>query len=116
MNIAIYNLHFGTMGGGERRSALLAWHLSKRHDVTLFVLAPLSSNVVKETFGIDLTNVAIVSLENKDHLTEISRVHPDLFINNSHGSTLPNAAPFGIYMCMFPEGEKIDLSSYNVVT
>jgi hypothetical protein len=46
-----------------------------------------------------------------------SRAEPfDVFINNSHGSVLPNPAPFGIYMCMFPEAERPDLSSYQVVT
>lgn len=116
MKIAIYNMHFAVMGGGERRSALLASHLSRNHDVTLFVLSPLAPELVKETFGIDLANATIVSLENKDHLTEIATVSPDVFINNSHGSLLPNIAPLGIYMCMFPDGEKPDLSSYAVIT
>jgi hypothetical protein len=116
MIVAIYNLHFAALGGGERRSALLAAHLSKANKVWLFVQFPIDKNVIMQAFGIDLSGVAIVSLEEKDHLAEIASICPDLFLNNSHGSTLPCIAPAGIYMCMFPEAEKIDLASYGVVT
>ena len=116
MNIAIYNLHFAVLGGGERRSALLAAHLSKANNVWLFVQSPIGKNAILEVFGIDLKGVTIVPLEERDHLAEIARICPDLFINNSYGSTLPSIAPAGIYMCMFPNVEKIDLASYGVVT
>lgn len=116
VKVAIYNLHFATLGGGERRSALLAVHLCRWHDVTLFVHSQLDKAAVKEIFGIDLSNVTVVDLAQKDHLAEVARVGPDIFINNSYGSQLPCVAPVGIYMCMFPEGEKFDLSSYNAIT
>lgn len=116
MNIAIYNLHFAVLGGGERRSALLAAHLSKANDVWLFVQFPIGKDVILEAFGIDLSGVTIVPLAEKDHLAEIARISPDLFINNSYGSTLPSIAAAGIYMCMFPNVENIDLASYSVVT
>jgi glycosyltransferase involved in cell wall biosynthesis len=116
MNVAIYNLHFAVLGGGERRSALLAAHLSKANNVWLFVQSPIGKNAILEVFGIDLSGVTIVPLEEKDHLAEIARTCPDLFINNSYSSTLPSIAPAGIYMCMFPSVEKIDLASYSVVT
>jgi glycosyltransferase involved in cell wall biosynthesis len=116
MNIAIYNLHLAVLGGGERRSALLAAHLCKANNVWLFVQSPIGKDAILEVFGIDLSGVTIVSLEEKDHLAEIARISPDLFINNSYGSTLPSIAPAGIYMCMFPNLEKIDLASYGVVT
>jgi glycosyltransferase involved in cell wall biosynthesis len=116
VKVAIYNLHFATLGGGERRSALLAAHLCHWHDVTLFVHSPLNKSAIREIFGIDLSKVMVVELDQKDHLEEVARVRPDIFINNSHGSQLPCIAPVGIYMCMFPEGEKFDLSSYDVIT
>jgi hypothetical protein len=116
VKVAIYNLHFAVLGGGERRSASLAAHLCRRHDVTLFVHSPLNNNTIREIFGIDISNVMVVELDQKDHLAEIAKVRPDIFINNSHGSQLPCIAPVGIYMCMFPEDEKIDLSSYDVIT
>ncbi len=116
VKVAIYNLYFSVLGGGERRSAALAAHLCQRHDVTLFVGSRLDKNAIRDIFGIDLANVTIVDLEQKDHLAEIAKACPDVFINNCHASRLPCIAPFGIYMCMFPEEEKIDLSSYDVIT
>jgi len=116
LKIAIYNLHFAALGGGERRTSALAANLASRHDTTLFVHSPVSIQKIKTTFGIDLCNVEIIPLEHKNHSLEIASCRPDLFINNSHASRLSNPARFGIYMCMFPEARLIDLSSYQVIT
>ena len=116
VNVAIYNMCFATLGGGERRTAALAAHLAERHDVTLFVLSPLDISVVKSVFGIDLSRVQVTALDGKDHAHEILRLAPDLFINNSHGSTLECPAPAGVYMCMFPVDHMPAPSSYDVVT
>jgi glycosyltransferase involved in cell wall biosynthesis len=78
--------------------------------------SPLEPATIGTTFGLDLSSVEIVSLEHKDHSREIACRRPDLFINNSHGSRLPNPARRGIYMCMFPETKRIDLRSYQVIT
>ena len=113
---AIYNLHFATLGGGERRTSALA-ALTSRHDTTpLFVQSLLSIKKIKTTFGIDLSNVEIIPLKHKNHSLEIASRRPDLFINNSHASRLSNPAHFGIYMCMFPEERMPDLSSYQLIT
>jgi len=116
LKIAIYNLHFAVLGGGERRTSALAAHLAKKNDVTIFVHTPVSVETIKTVFGIDLSNVAIIPLEHKDHAAEIARCQPELFINNSHNSRFPNPAPRGIYMCMFPQSENFDLRSYQVIT
>ncbi|AMN43498.1 glycosyltransferase [Rhodoplanes sp. Z2-YC6860] len=116
MKIAIYNLHFETFGGGERRTAALAAHLAKKHRVTLFVHRPVSIEAIKTIFRIDLSSVEIIPLQNTDHATEIAGRQFDLFVNNSHGSDLRNPTPNGIYMCMFPEAERLDLDSYRIIT
>jgi O-antigen biosynthesis protein len=116
VNVAIYNMHFAALGGGERRTAALAAHLAERHDVTLFVLSPLDISTVKSVFGIDLSRVYVTALDGKDHLHEIRRSTPGLFINNSYGSTLECPAPAGIYMCMFPVDDMPAPSSYDVIT
>jgi glycosyltransferase involved in cell wall biosynthesis len=116
LKIAIYNLHFETFGGGERRTAALAAHLARKNRVTLFVHRPASIEAIKTIFRIDLSDVEIVPLQNKDHSTEIAGRPFDLFINNSHGSDLRNPARNGIYMCMFPEAERLDLDSYRIIT
>jgi len=116
VKIAIYNLHFATLGGGERRTCALAVHLARKHDVTIFVQSSVPLATIKRIFGFDLSNVKIIALEHKDHAEEILRCKPDLFINNSHLSKLPNPARRGIYMCMFPDLSTIDLRSYQIVT
>jgi len=115
MKIAIYNLHFATLGGGERQTCALAAHLAKKHIVMMFVNSPVSIELIKASFGLDLSNVEIIHLEHKDHYMEITRCQPDLFINNSHGSNLPSPARHGIYMCMFPSFRMVDLSSYKTI-
>jgi glycosyltransferase involved in cell wall biosynthesis len=118
MRIAIYNLNFVILGGGERQTCALAAHLAKKHNVTIFVGSPNSIESIKSSFGLDLSNVEIISLEHKDHLSEVARCQPDLFINNSHGSYFPSPAPCGIYMCMFPSRPSfkgIDLSTYKII-
>ncbi len=116
MKIALYNRYFATMGGGERRTAALAAHLSAKHDVLLFLTEPLDRERVVDLFGFSLSGVEVVVLGRCDHFQTIANASPDLFINNSHGSTLACPAPRGIYMCMFPDEQPIDLSGYNVIT
>jgi len=116
LKIAIYNLNFATLGGGERRTCALAAHLAREHIVTIFVQSSVPIATIKTIFGLDLSNVEIIALEHKDHTAEILRWDPDLFINNSHLSNLPNPARRGIYMCMFPDLRNIDLRSYHIVT
>ena len=116
LKIAIYNLHFATLGGGERSTCALAVHLAKKHNVAMFVNSPVSIATIKAIFGFDLSNIEIIPLEDRDHTAEIVRFDPDLFINNSHGSKLPNPARRGIYQCMFPDLTRIDLRTYHAVT
>jgi len=116
LNIAIYNLHLATLGGGERRTAALAAHLAKSHRVTLFGDTIIDPARLREIFSIDLSGIEIVPLRDNDHLAEIRARAPDLFINNSHSSDLPCPAPLGIYMCMFPETYRINLRGYQTIT
>jgi len=50
MRIALFNLHFETLGGGERRTAALAEHLSQSHEVILYVLQPENREVIHSIF------------------------------------------------------------------
>jgi glycosyltransferase involved in cell wall biosynthesis len=118
MRIALYNLHFATLGGGERRTALLAAHLAQAHEITIFSASPLDTESIRDTFDIDLSgmsNRVLPTLE-LHHAAAVAAWNPDLFINNSYCSRLPCPAPRGIYMCMFPEGGSDGLEGYQVVT
>jgi glycosyltransferase involved in cell wall biosynthesis len=116
MKVAIYNLHFATMGGGEKRTAVLAAHLCAKHEVVLFVTEPLDRKRIGDAFAVELAGVEIVPLDGCDHFQAIAGRSPDLFINNSYGSTLACPVPRGIYMCMFPDGDPTNLNSYSVIT
>jgi glycosyltransferase involved in cell wall biosynthesis len=118
MRIALYNIHFATLGGGERRTALLAAHLAQAHEITIFSASPLDTERIRDLFGIDLSrmNNMILPRSELDHVAAIAAWNPDLFINNSYCSRLPCPAPRGIYMCMFPEGKPDGLEGYQVVT
>jgi glycosyltransferase involved in cell wall biosynthesis len=118
LRIALYNLHFATLGGGERRSALLAAHLDLAHDVALFSAAPIDHEKIRHLFDVDvsgLENIVLPAPES-DHAGAIAAWGPELFINNSYTSRLPCPAPRGIYMCMFPEGNAEGLEGYQVIT
>jgi glycosyltransferase involved in cell wall biosynthesis len=124
MKIGIYNLHMHARGGGEKKTLVLADHLSRAHDVWLFVNES-EVDSWESYFGVDLSKVRIVVLSNHvgpqvngrssrrnqrrevrsrlfGHFRQIKSVGLDLFINNSFCSNLPSPAPRGIYMCMFP--------------
>src|SRR5450432_2784795 len=100
LRIALYNLHFATLGGGERRTALLATHLARAHDVALFSAAPIDAAKISHLFDIDVSAVQNIVLppDESQHAHSIAAWRPDLFINNSHASRLPCPAKRGIYM------------------
>src|SRR5438132_4382916 len=124
LQIGIYNQHMQTRGGGEKRTLLLADHLSRSHDVRLFVNQQLNVPSLENYFGVDLSRVSLVHLDYDHiqarpqrligsarwgvlsrmfgHFLRIKSSKIDIFINNSYCSNLPCPAPVGIYMCMFP--------------
>jgi len=118
MRIALYNLEFATLGGGERRTALLAAHLAQAHPVAIFSTTPIEAGRIRKLFGIDLSRVSthLLPTSPEEHVEAIAAWKPDLFINNSCTSRMRCPAPRGIYMCMFPEGEPQGLESYQVIT
>ncbi|MDQ3920434.1 MAG: glycosyltransferase [Acidobacteriota bacterium] len=123
LRIGIYNLHMQARGGGEKRTLALAEHLSRSHRVWLFVKEPTDAASLESYFGVDLSRVSFVVLNEGRrvgarprprsarwdalstpfrHFLRIKSFKLDLFINNSHCSNLPCPAAHGIYMCMFP--------------
>jgi len=115
MRIAVYNQHFRTLGGGERRSLALAAHLARDHEVTVISEAPVPAELLNRLFGIEPGALHWLADPNWG-LDGRPTERFDVFINNSHASALKNPGRFGIYMCMFPEADRPDLSSYHVIT
>ena len=83
----------------------MADHFARRAEV--FILASVASDLgeLGQYFGLSLARARLVALESAEEAqveAEVSRLRPDVFVNNSYGSELRNLAPRGIYMCMFP--------------
>ena len=89
---------------GRRRKADGCAGGSSCREAQLFVRSSLDTSIVKSVFGIDLSRVQVTALDGKDHADELLWLAPNLFINNSHGSTLACPAPAGIYMCHVSRG------------
>ena len=125
MKIGIINLSMQAKGGGEKRTLVLADHLSRRHQVWLFTNGPFDQPSLERYFDVDLSRISCVPLNQGrrpvtktqyrhrrgrlDNLTaqlspfrRIKALELDIFINNSHSSILPCPSARGIYMCMFP--------------
>lgn len=120
--IGIYNLHMQAKGGGEKRTLVLAEHLSRSYSVLVFVNEAFDVSSMESYFDVDLSRVQFIVLgkgqrvkrqrllnAKRDewsgsfgHFHKIKSFNLDLFINNSHCSSLPSPTRRGIYMCMFP--------------
>src|SRR5215210_4059306 len=126
MNIGLINLNMHARGGGEKRTLVLAEHLSRNHRVWLLVNEPLDQLSMERYFEVDLSRIRFVPLNQDQQPLAESQYRPrrgrlddltaqlsafrrlkalklDIFINNSQGSILPCPSARGIYMCMFPD-------------
>ncbi len=121
--LGIYNAYLPECGGGgaEKRTLVMAEHLSRRFDVTLVTGSHFSAERNERYFSVDLSRVRILRLpdllpfsrdrrwadlperllENR-HSSRLRALGLDVFINNHYSSNLPCPSPHGIYMCMFP--------------
>jgi glycosyltransferase involved in cell wall biosynthesis len=125
MRIGIINLNMGARGGGEKRTLALAEHLSRSHQVWLLVNEQIDRPSLEQYFGVDLSRVRSVALDEEYRSVIKSKERPrwgrlnalaaqhslsrrikslkfDVFINNSYASSMPCPSARGIYMCMFP--------------
>ena len=102
--IGILNLNMAAMGGGEKRTLVMAEHLRRNAEVFLITGGETDLPALERYFDVRLDGVRVVpQCAPEDGLeSTIRELRLDLFINNSHASTVSNPAPRGIYMCMFP--------------
>lgn len=124
-NIGIYNWCMGAKGGGEKLSLVMAAHLSRRHNVWLFVPEGSDVGELGRYFDVDLSRVRAAPLNSPGlafralalargrskadqsgallhHYLQIRKLKLDLFINNTYRSDLVCPSARGVYMCMFP--------------
>ena len=124
--IGIYNLWISGGGGSEKRTLVMAEHLSLRHLVFLIVGEGYPLAALQDYFRVDLSRIEVVRVKSllpawvsrrtkgskavqnvtrlieSRHAAQIRSLGLDVFMNNSWASNLPCPAPRGIYMCMFP--------------
>lgn len=133
MKIAILNPYFDSLGGGEKVTAVMAAHFSKKHEVIILVKKPVDPKVVERYFDVDLSKVSFVELSkdpfwvklfghhrlplpgrwrsilyDRVSLLSLKNVNADVFINDLYQSSLPSPTNKSIYMCMFPQRLSFD--------
>ena len=102
-SVGIFNLNWGALGGGEKRSLVLAAHLGLSRRVVVFSPSPLERQKLESYFDVQLGNVEFVVLGPRaDDESRIRACNLDVLVNNSYGSELFCPVARGIYMCMFP--------------
>jgi glycosyltransferase involved in cell wall biosynthesis len=111
MRVGIYNRFLGTLGGGERYMGKIAQILSQVADVEIISQAAVTSGVIRDRLGIDLSDdVKIVGLEDPSIETaEKASAKYDLFINASHLDPVCSRAARSILLVYFPSPTTLGL-------
>lgn len=101
LNVAVYDLYWDTLGGGEQVDGTIAQVLAADHDVTLLGPTPPDVARTRERLGVDLGACAYRRVVD-DRGASAASAEFDLFVNGTYLSTAINAAPLGYYYVHFP--------------
>jgi glycosyltransferase involved in cell wall biosynthesis len=99
--IAVYDLYWSTMGGGEQVDGTLAQVLAEHHDVTVLGPQPPDVEALRRRLGVDLSRCDFRRVADDDEASAASADF-DVFINGTYLSTAINQAPEGWYYVHFP--------------
>ncbi len=99
--VAVYDLYWSTMGGGEQVDGTLAQVLSDHHDVTVLGPRPPDVDALRRRLGVDLSRCDYRRVSDDDEASQASADF-DLFINGTYLSTAVNRAREGWYYVHFP--------------
>jgi glycosyltransferase involved in cell wall biosynthesis len=108
MKIFIWNSHWATLGGGEVYSAILAKTLYKK-GFSVILLGNQDASImdlVCTRLGIDIRNLPYFKISHENEIHGLLS-HEDLFINASFGSKFTPNIEKSIYICHFPQQQKI---------
>lgn len=100
-SIAVYDLYWSTMGGGEQVDGTLAQVLAEGHDVTLLGPEPPDVEALQHRLGIDVSRCGYRQVSDDDQAS-VASADFDLFINGTYLSTAVNRAREGWYYVHFP--------------
>jgi glycosyltransferase involved in cell wall biosynthesis len=102
VRVAVYDVHWATLGGGEQLAGGIATALARDHDVELLVGETFDAVVASERLGFDLTALPQREVEPGSRpLLKVSSDY-DLFVNTSFANMQPTASRYGFYYVHFP--------------
>jgi glycosyltransferase involved in cell wall biosynthesis len=102
MRVAVYNLYWTTLGGGEQVAAAFAEHMvAAGHDVTLLGPDDVDHQIVKRRLGRDLSGCSWMRVTDDLEASAASE-SADLFINCTYLSSAIPKSPLSIYYVHFP--------------
>lgn len=99
--IAVYDLYWSTMGGGEQVDGTLAQVLARDHDVTVLGPRPPDVDALRRRLGVDVSQCSYRRVAD-DGEASVASADFDLFINGTYLSTAVNRAPEAWYYVHFP--------------
>ena len=99
--VAVYDLYWSTLGGGEQVDGSIAQVLAADHDVTLLGPHPADVDATFRRLGVDLSACGHRRVVDDLEASEASADF-DVFVNGTYLSKAINRAPLGYYYVHFP--------------
>ena len=101
--IAVYDLHWRTIGGGEQvAGAVVEALVAAGHEVTMLGPEPVDREFLLERLGVDVSGAAFRVVDAELGAAAASADY-EAFVNVTYRSTAPNHADHGLYYVHFPE-------------
>jgi glycosyltransferase involved in cell wall biosynthesis len=101
MRVAVANLYWSTLGGGEQFAGGIAAALRQHHDVDLIGPDPIDLARFEERLGVDLRGLPLRRIDQESDVTALSGQY-DLLVNTTYQPTAVNRARHGMYVVHFP--------------
>ncbi len=101
LNVAVYDLYWSTLGGGEQVDGTIAQVLARNHDVTLLGPHPADVDATTRRLGVDLSACGHRRVVDDAEASEASADF-DVFVNGTYLSKAVNRAAIGYYYVHFP--------------
>ena len=99
--VAVYDLYWSTMGGGEQVDGTLAQVLADHHHVTVLGPEPPDTDALRRRLGVDLSRCDYRRVSSDAEASQASADF-DLFVNGTYLSTAVNRSAEGWYYVHFP--------------
>jgi glycosyltransferase involved in cell wall biosynthesis len=109
--IAVYDLHWRTIGGGEQVAGAVVEALAAAgHEVTMLGPELVDPQFLLERLGVDVSGAAFRVVDAELGAATASADY-DAFVNVTYRSTVPNRADHGLYYVHFPEPPRSAVSA-----